>query len=174
MLLFDQFCEFSRHLIDPVSLFDCINCYEGPVYQIFYTLHRLPWNMKLVSTYQNELFLVRTSFPTVLVCSLSPLHQLSQSHCHRCHHFQGMYLLTHTKCAICFNSSNFYRNFAKFPTGSTVQKGRNSSVWFGTTFDTSLSPFNLLKDISTKGVVSTCYSKHIIYLKRQLCSAPTV
>ena len=38
---------------DPVSLFNRTNCYDGPVCKICYTLHKLPWNMKLVSAYQN-------------------------------------------------------------------------------------------------------------------------
>ena len=114
--------------------------------------------MKLVSAYQNQLFLVQTNFLTVLVCSLNRLHQLSQSHCHRCHHFQGMYLLTqqHLVQSV-FNSSKFCRIFSEFLTESTVQKGRNSSILFGKIFGTSSSPFDLLKDIFTKEAVSTCF-----------------
>ena len=59
--------------------------------------------------------------------------------------------------ATCFNSSKFPRIFAEFLTGSTVQKKRNSSILFGTTFGTISSPFDLLKDIFTKEAVSTCF-----------------
>ena len=45
----------------------------------------------------------------------------------------------------------------EFLTGSTVQKGRSSSILFGRTFGTSSCPFDLLKDIFTKGAVSTCF-----------------
>ena len=58
---------------------------------------------------------------------------------------------------IYFNFSNFCRIFSEFLAGSTVQKERNSSALFGTTFGTSSSPFDLLKDMFTEGAVSNFF-----------------
>ena len=70
---------------------------------------------------------------------------------------RGVLVNTAAFGVICFNSGNFCHIFAEFLKGQQYKKRHNSSVLLGTTFGTSSSPFDLLKDIFTEGAVSTCF-----------------
>ena len=101
--------------------------------------------------------MLQISFPKVLACSLNPFHQLSQSHRHRCHHFRGMYLLTQKHLVRSVSTQELLPYFCRISYRVNCTKWAQFIYTIWHNIWTSLSPFDLLKDIFIKGAVSTCF-----------------